>query len=284
MQGVKEKQGLLCLLTDKIDQQVLDAGSQLQVVSTMSVGCDHLDLKLLKSRSIKIGYTPDVLTEATADLTVSLLLATSRRVLEGNKALKTGKWSSWSPLWMCGPALRGSTVGIVGLGRIGQAVRDRLVPFGVSKFIYSGRTRKPAELEIGAAFLPFDELIREADFVIVTTAYTEDMRHKFNRNVFEAMKNSAVLINVSRGGIICQEDLYTALTSGQIYAAGLDVMEPEPLPTDHPLTTLDNCVLFPHLGSAENETRAVMGRLAAENIIGALLPDSSAGMPAQYQP
>jgi len=148
----------------------------------------------------------------------------------------------------------------------------------VSKFVYSGRTKKSADVENGAEFLPFDEVVKVSDFLVITTAYTPDMRHKFNKAIFQAMKKTAVLINVSRGGIINQEDLYEALSKGEIYAAGLDVMEPEPLPKDHPLTTLNNCVLFPHLGSAEIDTRAVMGQMAAENIIQAIEGDP---MPAQ---
>jgi len=279
MSGVKDKDGLLCLLTDKIDKQVVECGGDLKVVATMSVGCDHLDVQLLRDRNIRIGYTPDVLTAATADLTVSLLLATSRRILEGNQALKSGGWSSWSPLWLCGPALRGSTVGIVGLGRIGQAVQNRLVPFGVGKFVYSGRSKKPQHTEAGASFVSFDDLVSSSDFVIITTSYTEEMKHLFDQSVFKKMKNSAILINISRGGIINQDDLVEALDTKEIYAAGLDVMVPEPLPTDHPLAKLDNCVLLPHLGSAETETRQTMALMTVNNIITALKGDT---MPAEY--
>jgi len=280
--GIKDKDGLLCLLTDKIDSQVLDAaGSSLKVVGTMSVGTDHLDIKEMKSRNIRIGYTPDVLTAATADLAVALLLATSRRLLEGNKALKTGGWSSWDPLWLCGPGLSGSTVGIVGLGRIGEAIMCRLKPFGVSQFVYSGRSKKPDHVENGAKFVTFDQLIETADFVMVSTAFTEQMRGLFNKEVFDRMKSSAVLINISRGGIINQEALYDALKTKQIFAAGLDVMEPEPLPTDHPLTKLDNCVLIPHLGSAELQTRGLMANMTVNNILNALSGDTEKKMPAE---
>ncbi|XP_023336021.1 glyoxylate reductase/hydroxypyruvate reductase [Eurytemora carolleeae] len=278
--GVRGVDGIFCILTDKIDKQILDAaGPGLKVISTMSVGLDHLDVKEIQARNIKIGYTPNVLTDATADLTIALLLATSRRIMEGNTALKTGEWSSWSPLWMCGPALRGSTVGIVGLGRIGEAVMSRLKPFGVERFVYSGRARKSVEIENGAEFISFEDLLVQADFVIISTAYTEEMAGMFNKKVFNTMKKTAILINISRGGIINQEDLVEALESKQIFAAGLDVMVPEPLPADHPLTRLDNCVLLPHLGSAELQTRNTMGLLTAKNIEAAL---NSSPMPAEY--
>eukprot|EP00088_Acartia_fossae_P027983 TRINITY_DN28758_c0_g1_i3.p1 TRINITY_DN28758_c0_g1~~TRINITY_DN28758_c0_g1_i3.p1 ORF type:complete len:326 (+),score=41.95 TRINITY_DN28758_c0_g1_i3:55-1032(+) len=281
IQQIQGKDGLFCLLTDKIDAPILDsAGDSLKVVATMSVGTDHLDIKELHSRQIKIGYTPDVLTDATADLAVALLLVTSRRLIEGNKALRSGDWSSWSPLWLCGPGLSGSTVGIVGLGRIGLSIMERLRPFGVGKFVYSGRSRKPESVENGAEFVPFDNLVESADFVVISTAYTEQMRHLFNKSVFDRMKPSSVLINISRGGIINQEDLYTALKQNKIFAAGLDVMEPEPLPTDHPLTTLDNCVLIPHLGSAQIQTRNLMADMTVKNILNALQGET---MPAELK-
>lgn len=282
LQQIKEKDGLLCLLTDKIDSQVLEAASHsLKVVGTMSVGTDHLDIQELKSRGIRIGYTPDVLTDATADLAVALLLATSRRLLEGNKALRTGGWSSWNPLWMCGPGLHGATVGILGLGRIGEAIMRRLKPFGVAQFIYSGRSKKPDHVENGAKFVSFDSLVETADFLVVSTAYTEQMRGLFNKSVFDRMKTSAVLINISRGGIINQDDLYNALKDNQIFGAGLDVMEPEPLPVEHPLTKLDNCVLIPHLGSAELQTRGLMANMTVGNIVAALSGDKP--MPAELK-
>jgi len=263
------KEALYCLLTDKVDSEVLPSEdeSKLKVVATMSVGHDHLDIPELKKRNIRIGYTPRVLTDATADLTVSLLLATSRRLLEGNKSLKNGDWPAWSPFWMCGPELKGSTVGIVGLGCIGQAVLQRLKPFGVKKFLYCGRNKKDDNLEDGAVFVPFEELLKDSDFVIVTCSYSEDMKHMFNKQCFQAMKKSSILINTSRGGIIDQDALFDALLEGDIAAAGLDVMTPEPLPVEHRLTRLDNCVLIPHLGSATLQTRTKMVEMTVENII-----------------
>lgn len=179
---------------------------------------------------------------------------------------------------MCGPALRGSTVGIVGLGRIGQAVQSRLRPFGVDRFLYSGRSRRSEDQEAGAEFVDLEDLLLAADFVLVTSAFTEDMRGMFDRRSFQLMKKTAIFINISRGGIVNQDDLVEALSSKEIFAAGLDVMEPEPLPVDHPLTRLDNCVLLPHLGSAELETRTLMATMTARNIIAGIHGDK---MPAE---
>lgn len=282
LENVVDKDGLFCLLTDKIDSSVLEAGSGLRVVATMSVGHDHLDLESLASRNIAVGYTPGVLTDATAELTVALLLATSRRLMEGSSALRAGNWSAWSPLWMCGPQLSGSTVGIVGLGNIGQAVMARLQPFGVTRFVYSGRGRKEAAAERGAEFVPFETLLQESDFVVVTCAYSPELHHKFDRAAFRLMKQTAVLVNTSRGGIVNQDDLVEALSSGQIFAAGLDVMTPEPLPPSHPLTRLGNCVLVPHLGSATTQTRTTMAATTADNILAALAGSTEA-MPARLE-
>jgi len=190
--------------------------------------------------------------------------------MEGSSALRSGGWASWSPLWLCGPQLSGSTVGIVGLGNIGQAVMARLKPFGVSRFVYTGRNKKDDVLEDGAQFVSFEDLIQMSDFVIVTCSYTPDLHKKFNKDVFKMMKKTSILINTSRGGIIDQEDLVEALEQKEIFAAGLDVMTPEPLPTDHPLTKLDNCVLVPHLGSATIQTRSVMTVTTVNNILAGL--------------
>lgn len=278
VQDIKDKDALLCLLTDRVDKEVLQEANALKVVATMSVGYDHLDIEALKERDVKVGYTPGVLTDATADLTVSLLLTTSRRLIEGNAALKAGDWSAWSPLWMCGPQLFESTVGIVGLGEIGRSVMKRLKPFGVKRFVYCGRTKKDESYEDGAEFVTFDELLQDSDFVVITCSYTPDLLHKFDRRAFNLMKKGSVLINTSRGGIINQDDLVVALTNGDIFAAGLDVMTPEPLPTDHPLTKLDNCVLVPHLGSATIQTRGKMMQMTVENLLAGLQNQT---MPAQ---
>ncbi|XP_028910440.1 glyoxylate reductase/hydroxypyruvate reductase isoform X2 [Ornithorhynchus anatinus] len=265
-------QALYCLLTEKIDEEVLKAaGPSLKVVSTMSVGYDHLSLDELKKRGIRVGYTPDVLTEAVAELTVALLLATSRRLIEAVDEAKNGGWGTWKPLWMCGYGLTQSTVGILGLGRIGAAIAERLKPFGVKRFLYTDvAPRAELAAKIPAEFVSLDELAKQSDFIAVCCALTPETQGICGKNLFSKMKNSAVFINTSRGGVVNQDDLYQALVKGQIAAAGLDVTVPEPLPTNHPLFTLKNCIILPHIASATLETRNAMAALAADNLLAGL--------------
>ncbi|XP_042216574.1 glyoxylate reductase/hydroxypyruvate reductase-like isoform X2 [Homarus americanus] len=273
LKRISGKDALFCLLTEKIDEEVLDAaGLSLKVIGTMSVGHDHLSLEEIKERRIKVGYTPGVLTDATAELTVALLLATSRRLIEAHTELLNGGWAkcAWSPLWMTGWGLAGSTVGIFGLGRIGQGVVRRLQGFGVKKFVYNGRSRRKEGEELGAEYVSFSELLQESDFIVVTCALNDETREIFNDEAFSKMKKSAIIVNTSRGGVIKQESLIKALRTNQIRAAGLDVMTPEPLPPDHELTTLPNCTLIPHIGSAETTAREGMALLTASNIIAGL--------------
>ncbi|XP_054267590.1 glyoxylate reductase/hydroxypyruvate reductase [Macrosteles quadrilineatus] len=284
--GIKGKSGIFCSLNDKIDKEVLSAaGPQLRVVSTMSVGVEHVDLKECQKLSIKVGYTPNVLTEATAELTMALLLATSRRLFEANTQLRTGGWSSWAPVWMCGPALKGSTIGLVGFGRIGREVAYKLKAFHVGKILYtdSGKSpsadKKEAATELGAERLDLEPLLAAADFVIVTCALTPQTQGMFNSQRFGLMKPTAIFINTGRGGVVDHEALYDALKNSKIWAAGLDVMTPEPLPTDHKLIELPNCVLLPHIGSATYQSRMAMSELTANNIICAL---EGRPMPAEY--
>lgn len=271
---------IFCTLTDKIDEEILNAaGKQLQIVATMSVGTDHLDLKALKNRNIKVGYTPNILTNATAELIVGLLLTTSRRLLEANKAVHSGEWKAWAPTWMCGTGLANSTVGIVGLGRIGCKVAECLKPFGVSRILYTSRTVKQEASKFNGEKVELDKLLAESDFVIVTVALTSDTKELFNTQTFEKMKRSAIFINASRGEVVNQKSLIEALKNGTIKAAGLDVTTPEPLPLDNDLLKLVNCVVLPHIGSATIETREEMAKITAENIL-AVLRGATDEMPA----
>ncbi|XP_071808881.1 glyoxylate reductase/hydroxypyruvate reductase-like [Asterias amurensis] len=281
LKGVVGKDGLYCLLTDRINKEVLDAaGPNLKVVSTMSVGYDHIELQQLKERNIILGNTPGVLTDANAELNVGLLLATSRRFVEGYRHVKNGTWGAWSPLWMCGPGLTGSTVGIIGYGRIGQAVGQRLKPFGVGRFLYCGHNPKPEAETLPAEFVSQDELLQQSDFVLVCCSLTPETRGMINREAFQKMKKTAIIINTSRGGVMNQDDLVEALQSGTIGAAGLDVTTPEPLPVEHPLLKMNNCVVLPHIGSATIETRSTMMMMAAQNLLAGL---EGKPMPAQVR-
>ncbi|XP_020282792.1 glyoxylate reductase/hydroxypyruvate reductase-like isoform X1 [Pseudomyrmex gracilis] len=274
---------LYCMLTDRIDNEVLEAaGPQLKVVASMSVGVDHLDLNALKKRGIRIGYTPDVLTEATAELLVGLLLTTSRNLLQANKAIDKGEWKAWSPGWMCGTGLVGKTVGIVGLGRIGFRVAEILKSFNVAKILYTSRRVKPEASKFNGEKVEFNKLLEDSDFVLVTVALTSETKYMFNTEAFKRMKQTAIFVNGSRGDVVDQEALITALKTSSIAAAGLDVMTPEPIPLDSELLRLDNCVILPHIGSATKETREQMAKITAENII-AVLEGTPENMPAQIK-
>ena len=260
--------GIYCLLTERIDAALLDAaGPQLKVVSTMSVGYDHVDLSALRARGVALGNTPGVLTETTADLALALLLAAARRLPEAWSAAKDGTWGPWQPEWMTGRDVHGSTVGIVGLGRIGAAVARRLLGFGC-RIVYSGPRPRPELAEpLGATYLSFEQLLAESDFVSIHCPLNDATRHLFGAAAFAAMKPTAILVNTSRGPVVDQEALYAALKQGQIAAAGLDVTTPEPLPVDNPLFSLPSCVVLPHIGSASLATRLQMALMAAENLI-----------------
>lgn len=260
--------GLYCLLTERIDDELLDAaGPSLKVVSTLSVGYDHIDLKACRRRNIAVGNTPGVLTETSADLTLALLLATARRIPESMAAVRNGEWTTWKPEWMAGYDVYGSTVGIMGLGRIGAAVAKRLRGFDC-RILYNSPKPKPEIADpLGAEFADFEVILAECDFISIHTPLNAETRNLFNAETFRKMKRTAILINTSRGGTVDQNALYDALVSGEIAGAGLDVTTPEPLPTDHPLLTLPNCLVLPHIASASFATRAKMAVLAAQNLI-----------------
>ncbi|XP_067686224.1 glyoxylate reductase/hydroxypyruvate reductase-like [Haliotis asinina] len=267
---------------DRIDRQLLDsAGPQLKVVGTMSVGLDHVDLEECRRRGVAVGYTPNVLTSAVAEHAVGLVLAAARKHKQGVRAIHNSVWGTrWdNALWMTGKEIGGSVVGIVGLGRIGFAVAKRLASFDPSRIIYCGSGPKDVAGQVGAEFVPFDELLRESDFVIAACSINDGNKGLFNKGVFTKMKATAIFVNITRGVLVNQEDLYEALTTGIIGGAALDVTSPEPLPADHPLLRLDNCLVLPHLGSATVTTRNRMCNLTVSNILAGLngeaLPSSA---------
>lgn len=261
---------LYCMLTDKIDAEVFNAaGERLKMVSTMSVGYNHVATAECKGRGIVLGNTPDVLTETTADTAVGLVLAACRRFKEATASVVDGTWGTWKPNGMCGPDVHGATVGVIGLGRIGAAVARRLKAFNCN-ILYSGRAPKPEFEEVlDAKFVSQEELLGQADIVIPLCPLNESTRGMFNMSKFKAMKKTAVFVNAARGELVNQDDLYTALTEGEIFAAGLDVTTPEPLPTDSPLIKCPNCFILPHIGSASQGTRTAMATLAAKNLVAA---------------
>ncbi|XP_045477778.1 glyoxylate reductase/hydroxypyruvate reductase-like isoform X2 [Harmonia axyridis] len=272
LQNIRGVDALFWSSHHKLDKEMLDkAGPQLKVIGTMSAGYDNIDVEEIRKRGIKFGNTPGVLNDAVADMTVLLALMTSRRYLEGRESIEKSTWSEKNgPQWLLGRDLSGSTVGIVGLGNIGQTILSRLKCFKVEKFLYTGHKEKPEGKCLSAHFVPMDTLLQESDFVIASVPLTKSTEGMFNAEAFSKMKKTAIFINVSRGGIVNQPDLVGALKKNQIYAAGIDVMTPEPLPPDHELLKLKNCVVTPHMGSATINTRNSMAELAAKNILKAL--------------
>jgi glyoxylate reductase len=270
LQKAEEASALLTMLTERIDEELLMRAKRLRIVANMAVGYDNIDVAAAKRHGVIVTNTPDVLTEATADLAFALLMAAGRRVVEANRFLLAGEWTSWSPHLMAGQNIYGATLGIVGMGRIGQAVARRAGGFGM-RILYYNRSRRPeAERETGAQYAPFDELLRESDYVVLLTPLTAETRHLMGEREFSLMKPTAVFVNVSRGGTVDEAALYRALVDKRIWAAGLDVFQEEPVPLDNPLLSLPNVVALPHIGSATYQTRMEMARLAAANIAAVL--------------
>ncbi len=267
---VADADGLLCLLTDRIDAELLDRAPKLRVVSQMAVGVDNIDVDACAERGIPVGNTPGVLAETTADLAFALLMATARRIVDGDRAVRSGEWVTWSPMFMTGMDVHHATLGLVGLGRIGTEMAKRAHGFDM-RILYATRTDKPEVDQLyGARPVDLDTLLEESDFVSVHTALTPDTHHLIGREQFARMKRTAILINTARGPVVDQTALYEALRDGRIAAAGLDVFETEPLPDDEPLLMLDNVVVLPHIGSASVATRTRMAVLAAENLVAGL--------------
>ncbi|MFS0646025.1 2-hydroxyacid dehydrogenase [Siminovitchia sp. 179-K 8D1 HS] len=271
LEQVKTADGVLTMLTETIDTEVLDAAPNLKVISNMAVGYNNIEVDEATKRGILVANTPGVLTETTADLTFALLMATARRLVEASGYLREGKWETWSPLQLTGMDIHGATIGIIGFGRIGQAVARRAKGFNMD-ILYYNRSRKiEAEEEMGATYADFETVLKKSDFVCLLLPYSPEVHHLISKNELSLMKKTAVLINTARGGIVDEEALYQALKNKEIWAAGLDVFEKEPVDLDHPLLTLPNVVTLPHIGSASIATRINMAQLAADNLRNALL-------------
>ena len=259
-------EGMLCLLTDRVDEALLVQAPLLRVVSQMAVGFDNIDVAACTRRGIAVGNTPGVLTETTADLAFGLLLTTARRLGEAERWLRSGQWTTWSPMQLTGPDVHHATLGIVGMGRIGYEMARRAAGFEM-RLLYHNRNRnEAAEKDFGARWLPLDDLLAQSDFVSLHTPLSPQTRHLIGREELAKMKPTAILINTARGAVVDQAALVHALKAGVIGAAGLDVFETEPLAADDPLLALDNVVLLPHIGSASIATRTRMAVLAAENL------------------
>jgi glyoxylate reductase len=269
LREVADANGLYSMLTDEVDQELINMAPALRAVSTMAVGTDNIDLEACTAAGIPVGHTPDVLTETTADMAFTLLLAAARRIREGIDYVADGHWRLWEPNLLLGTEVHGTTLGIVGLGRIGSAIGRRALGFGM-RIIYTGRRRRADLEDLGVSFRTFEELLGESDHIVVSCPLTPETHHLFDHNAFRLMKPVATLTNIARGPIIDPRALEWALRTGEIAAAALDVTEPEPIPPDDPLLDLPNCLIVPHLGSATTRTREAMAVLASRNLVAGL--------------
>ncbi|MDQ0352824.1 glyoxylate reductase [Alkalibacillus filiformis] len=266
LRKANQADAILSMLTDQIDEELLSQSPNLKVVANMAVGYDNIDVNAAKRHQVVVTNTPDVLTDTTADLTFALLMATARRLPEAIDYIKDDLWKTWSPYMLAGSDLHHKTLGIVGLGSIGQAVAKRATGFDMN-VIYHNRSRKEdVERQLGVQYASFDELLQQSDYVVCMTPLTEETEGMFDQETFRRMKDTAIFINTSRGGVVNEDDLYQALKQGDIKAAGLDVFQDEPIGADHPLISLNEVVALPHIGSSSIETRTEMMELAARNI------------------
>jgi glyoxylate reductase len=279
---VADCDGLVSLLTDKIDAPLLDAAPRLKVVSNYAVGFNNIDVPAATARGIAVGNTPGVLTDATADMAFCLLIAAARRLTEAYAYAVSGQWKTWEPLGHLGQDLAGRTLGILGMGRIGYALARRCQRGWDMKVLYHDvRRNEQAEKDLGATFVDLDTLLRQSDFVSIHTDLNEQTRGLFNADRLEKMKPTAVLINTARGPIIDQKALYNALKSGVIFAAGLDVTDPEPPAPMESLLKLPNLIVAPHIASATIGARDAMAEICANNLIAGITGES---LPAWVNP
>jgi glyoxylate reductase len=270
VEHLPQADGLVSLLTIPVGEALLSQAPRLRVVSNMAVGVDNVDLEACTRRGIPVGHTPGVLTEATADLSMALILAAARRLPESAADAKAGRWSTWNPTGWLGTDLNGSVLGIAGLGKIGRAVAARARGFGM-RLIYNDVARSvDAEGQFGAVYVSFEDLLAESDILTLHLPLTDQTRGLLNAQALQRMKPSAILVNAARGPIVETQALQAALQQGWIRAAALDVTDPEPLPPDHPLYALPNCLIVPHIGSATHQTRRRMAELACLNLLAGL--------------
>ena len=266
---IKEVDGLICFPYDKIDKETIQLAKKLKVISTYSVGYDHIDTQFAKENKIRVGYTPEVLTDATANIAFALLLDALRRISEGDRIIRKGQWKQiYGAYDYVGLDLHGKTLGIMGLGRIGKTLAKRAKAFDM-KIIYHNRKQisKTEEKKIGAKYTTFEKLISQSDIISIHVPHTKETNQIFNMKIFRKMKNTAFLINTSRGKVVNEKDLAIALKQKIIAGAGLDVFETEPIKKNHPFLKLENIVLAPHVGSSTKETRSKMSEITIKNLI-----------------
>ncbi len=266
IRGVKDANALISLLTDKIDREVIDSAPELKVIGNYAVGYNNIDVEYTKKKGIVVVNTPGVLTDATADLTFALLLSAARRVVEGDKFMREGKFKGWAPMLLLGKDIWGATIGIIGAGRIGQAVAQRAKGFHMKILYYSRRRKIDFERETDAKFVSLETLLKEADFITIHTPLTKETYHLLGEREFRMMKEGAILINTSRGEVVDENAMLKALKSGKLFAAGLDVFHGEPH-VNPELFELTNVVLTPHIGSATETTRRKMAMMVCSDVL-----------------
>lgn len=268
--SLKEAEGLLCLLTIPVTRDLLEKAPRLRVVSNMAVGVDNIDLPACTQRAIPVGNTPGVLTDGTADLAMAIMLAAARQLPQANRDAREGRWKTWSPTGWLGADLSGATLGIVGMGKIGSAVAKRAAAFGLHLVYTDNRAHTEVEEELGAIKLTLRDLLGLSDFVSLHVPLTNETHHLINEETLKLMKPSSILVNTSRGVVVDTNALVQALKQNWIAGAALDVTDPEPLPPEHPLYGLPNCLIVPHIGSATWNTRQRMAERACENLLAGL--------------
>lgn len=262
--------GALTLLDDKITASVLDRHPQIKVVSNYAVGYDNIDVEAATARGVAVCNTPDVLNAATAEFSFALLMATARRIVEASNYVRDGKWHTWGPRVLLGQNVVGATLGIVGFGRIGKELARMASGFNMRILAHARTVDPDAEREYGVTYVSLDDLLAESDFVSLNVALTDETYHLIGARELALMKPTGILINAARGRVVDTDALLAALQDGTILAAGLDVSDPEPLPADHPLAHLPNCIVAPHIASATVEARTKMATMAARNLVAVL--------------
>ena len=270
VEKVRDKQGLFCLLTDRIDAALMDAAPRLKVISQCAVGYDNIAVTAATERGIPVGNTPGVLTDATADFAFTLLMSAARRIGEAIDYVRQGNWTTWGLTLLLGQSVYGATLGIIGMGRIGQAVAQRASGFNMKVLYYDTSRQHEAEARLGVEFCSLEELLQASDYVSLHVNLTEETRGLMDAQAFALMKPTAILINTARGPIVDADALHVALKEGQIAYAALDVTDPEPLPADHNLLELPNLIVAPHIASATVPSRNLMSMRAAENLLAGL--------------
>jgi len=270
LEQLNEAEGIVSMLIDKVDDALLSHAPHLRVVSNYAVGYDNIDVPACTRRKIPVGNTPGVLTDATADLAMTLLLSCARGIVKAAMDARSGHWRTWTPTGWLGADLRGATLGIIGMGKIGRAVAERAKGFGLNIVYFKPKREPEIESMLGIRYLPLDGLLQESDFVSLHCPLTPQTRGLINEAALQKMKRTAILVNTARGPVVVTEALVRALKEGWIAGAGIDVTDPEPLPMGHPLYDLQNCLVIPHIGSATHGTRRRMAEMACENLLAGL--------------